>query len=206
MATRGMPKQLKGIFDHLWQDVVWVHYKWDLFLQLYDKREDVELLNRTAPAVFRVWEDVMLDEIVISICRVTDPATTGRKKNLTLDRLGGAIDGSSYSDLKREFKKGLLDLRPVLKFARDHRNRRIAHVDLATRLNSHPEPLSDLNKRRIENALEAIATLMNLVEGYFQNSATVYKLGIPRGEGRTLIYWLKKGYDQRRKPPRRRPA
>lgn len=173
MVRTKMPAALSEVFGELWQDVVWVHGKWAIFCQLYAEKDSVELLNNTAPSFFRICQDVLLDDVLLTICRITDPAQTGRKTNLCLERLVRHIDESAYCDLKDNATSLLTSFQQKLDFARDHRNRRIAHIDLQTRLKRHPTELSSITRQRVREALQAIDKIMNTIEYYFGDSTTL---------------------------------
>lgn len=176
-------------------DVTWVHSKWSIFLQLYLDKETIDLLNNTAPSYFRICQDILLDDTMLAICRLTDPARTGRKTNLSLRRLVDAIDAGGYNELKENVENVLASVQPRFEFARDHRNRRIAHIDFQTRLGSHPEPLSSITESKVKEALQAIGKVMNLVQYHFENGETLYSHSIADDDGNNLLYWLRKGYD-----------
>src|SRR5206468_6112207 len=40
-----IPSELKAVRDALWQDVVFVHTKWNIFKELHSTKESVDLLN-----------------------------------------------------------------------------------------------------------------------------------------------------------------
>ena len=132
MTVTSMPPELAEVYGELWQDVVWVHDKWNIFLQLYSDKEAIDLLNKTAPSFFYICQYVLLDDTMMAICRLTDPAQTGRKTNLSLQRLVDTVDDATYPDLKSNIVNVLATMQSKFEFARDHRNRRIAHAGLQT--------------------------------------------------------------------------
>jgi len=191
-----MPLHIYEIYVEIWQEVVWVHSKWNIFLQLYSDSETIALLNNTAPSYFRICQDVLLDDIMLSICRLTDPAQTGGKTNLSLRRLVDNIEANKNDKLKDIVKK-ILDLaEPNFEFARDHRNRRIAHNDLQTRMKTHLEPLSSYTNDKVNDALKNIGNVMNVVQHHYESSETLYSHCISPDDGNDLLYWLRKGYDK----------
>jgi hypothetical protein len=197
MRIAALPSELAPVYIEIWQDVSWVYGNWAIFLQLYSDDDAISLLNNTAPSYFRVCQDTLLNDILMAICRLTDPAKTGSKTNLSLQRLVDTVDESTNKNLKSELVR-LLDLAQTnFDFARAHRNRRLAHIDLKTRMNSHPEPLSGITQKSLQEALDSIATIMNTVQRHFDNGETVYSHPIMPDDGKDLLYWLRKGYDNR---------
>ena len=92
-AIAAMGSPLGDIYHSLSDEVSWLHLKWNDFRELFANRENVDLFNAAAPAYFhdlqrQTWEDVLLH-----LCRVTDPAESGRqrKPNLSIRRLPGLV-------------------------------------------------------------------------------------------------------------------
>jgi hypothetical protein len=202
MTGQNMPDPLRAIYDPLWQDVVWVNTKWEQFLNLYGDQAAVALLNDTAPAFFHICQDVLWDEVLMSICRLTDPSRAGNRENLTIRRLIDNVDEITYPVLKTQVEAEFLASERFFEPARQHRNRRIAHVDLPTRVNSHPTPLSGVNKRDVDEALMAVGRIMNAIEGHFSDSETAYGGAIMQGGSETLLYWLRQGRENSRRGSR----
>jgi hypothetical protein len=196
MIERGMSPQLAEVYKELIKDVNWLYFKWNIYLQLYADQENVKLLNNTAPTYFSVCQEMMQDDTLLAIGRLTDPAQTGSKTNLSLQQLVDTINEVAYPVLRSEVMDVLTAAKPKFEVARDHRNRRIAHIDLETRLNKHPQPLSDATKHIIEEALEAIAQALNTVERHF-DTKTEFSEQIVPNDGKTLLHWLRLGYANR---------
>src|SRR5689334_19928229 len=91
-----MPDDLREMYDNLWNEVAGIHSQWKIFYQLFTNEERVDFLREMAPSFFGVLQNAFLDNIVVMLCRITDPEETGKKKNLTLERLVHSIDASIY--------------------------------------------------------------------------------------------------------------
>jgi hypothetical protein len=116
-----------------------VHIRWcrlfTIFTQysnLFGKsKERVALLNDTAGPFFKNVQDTFHDEILLGICRLTDPAQSKKKVNpnrnvsvLRLARLVSQIPaGIKIVTLADEAKNSA-------NFARVHRDKKISHSDL----------------------------------------------------------------------------
>lgn len=90
-AIAAMGSPLGGTYHSLSDEVSWLHLKWNDFRELFADRETVDLLNSAAPAYFhelqrQTWEDVLLH-----LCRVTDPPLSAGKPTLTIRRLPGLV-------------------------------------------------------------------------------------------------------------------
>lgn len=161
--SENVEKILQAISDELGN----LHLKWLFFLQLYDEKEEIiDLLNESAPMFFGVCQSIFLNDVILSISRLTDPSQTDNKANLTLEQLLDAID-PSCNQLKTELKAILSHIKCNSDFARVSRNRRVAHTDLKTYFQEHPEPLPDTTKEKIEEVLFGLRDFINKVELHF---------------------------------------
>lgn len=99
------------------------------YANLFGKsKERVELLNKTAGGFFGAVQDNFHNEIMLGICRLTDPAKIAGKSNLTIRLLPEFIKDS---DLRQEVETKVSEAVALSKFARDRRNKFISHSDLA---------------------------------------------------------------------------
>jgi hypothetical protein len=192
---REMPEGLAKIYEGIHQEASWLHAKWKIFRQLFGASEEqIDLLNRTAPGFFVIIEDVLLDEIVLSFGRLTDPLTTGQgprtRENLSLARLVESLKVTEPLEFCESIGASVSALHEHCKVFRDWRNRRIAHTDLPTALKYHPDPLPGISRKMIEDALQMISRLLNRVLGHFENVETGYDDVTIRGDGETIIFYL----------------
>ena len=104
--TQVLPNEIGEVHEELFQDICWLHAKWKVFRQLYSKTpETVELLNKSAPSFFRLSEDMLVDDVLLTISCLTDPKQTFKRENLTLERLASCIDETKYPVLKAEIEQ-----------------------------------------------------------------------------------------------------
>jgi HAMP domain-containing protein len=85
-----MPEGVRDVYDPLNKVAITTHYHWQLMLQLYDGKERADLLNRFGGIVFGRIQQMMLADVVLGICRLTDPATVPsnpKKQSLSIPRL-----------------------------------------------------------------------------------------------------------------------
>jgi hypothetical protein len=105
---------------------LWEHYR-TLFAGS-DKRR--ELLQTTAPIFFRDLNLMFIEQLVQRICRLTDDAQTGKRKNLTVKFLLEHTDFTSAPGTKEKLlrlSEPIHRFRGKIKVARD---RFISHLDL----------------------------------------------------------------------------
>lgn len=145
-------------------------------------------------------QDGLIYDILLTMSRLTDPAESFKKENLTLDRLLLMLKRNKRED--EDFVEGvernLKSLKDECQLFRDIRNRRIANSDLGTALDYHPNPLPDVSRKMIETALGGFRKLLNEIEKSFDGNETEYLDFDLRGN--SIIHYLKeaKAYHQHR--------
>ena len=201
MLDEVIPSEFREKYKALRSDICHLHREWGIFRRLYvSGGNTVELLNKAASGFFRICEDLLADDILLSISRLGEQKQTSGRDNLTLEHLVASVDAERYADLRRELDELLLTSKNKCVFARKQRNRRIAHNDLSTRLHvkSLPPPITT----DVDAALESIRALMNAIEKYFNspvycNDKNIAFVDYPHfltfdADGAQLIDWLHK--------------
>lgn len=187
----GFPPEVREVFDALRGEVTFLHEIWDTYEQLFGTEESVAALNDTAPGAFAFLGYVLRHDLVMTICRVTDPKGTGKRENLTLDRLLHVIscqptDPRLVSKLEAQLKEIEAACRPF----RVRRNRTLGHLDLQTALRKHPEPLPAIERTRIVDLLKRIADFMNDIFGHY-TAAHADFVPTVTGPARNIVHGLR---------------
>ncbi len=183
---------LKMYFEEIKDEVIWLHAKWINFRQVYAvSEEQINLLNRVASTFFYIVQEMFWTDIILTLSRLTDPKKSNKKENLTFDRLVYEIDTQKHPELSAGVINDLNILKDICIPFRDRRNRIVAHIDLATALKVHSEPIPGISRQMVEDVLKVIRQLMNRIEIYFTNSETGYQHFIQTGDGESLIWVLK---------------
>ncbi len=84
-AIAKAPAPINEVFDALSQKLANVHARWKIYNNIYshsDKR--IDMLNEASPGVFYHLQNLLIDDVVLGICKVNDPASTGPIKTLLL--------------------------------------------------------------------------------------------------------------------------
>jgi hypothetical protein len=126
------------------------------------------------------------------LCRLTDPVDTGGKANLTLQRLAPLVDPT----IRGSTEVFLATATACTAFARDWRNRRIAHADLGLALQRPVSPLADASRKDVGDALKAIADLLNHLESHYRQGAMVVYDDYTNPNGAVaLLYVIRDGLE-----------
>lgn len=195
--------ELGPLFHALDNEVSWLHAKWKQFRHLYATPETVDLLNEAAGFFFRVVQDMMWEDAVLHVTRLTDPPSTGRKHkkhNLTLLRLPPAI---ALAELSTRVGGFVAKAEAAAAFARDWRNRHIAHRDLHLALGSGAEPLMAASRSHMETALSHIRDAMNAVNGHYWGSMTDYVRFLAHDDAAALTHNLRAALAARKRKHKR---
>lgn len=93
---------------------------------------------------FRVFEDVLVDNILITFAKLSDPIGTPGKENLSLERICVMVKRKD-KQLSKELRSSLLLIRKYCDFAIQHRHKRLAHFDYRTQMNLDTLPNFPVN-------------------------------------------------------------
>ena len=189
-----MGEPLGALYSALWQEVAVLHFHWKEYVELFGtKPERINLLNQAAPTFFRMLQDELWESTLLHLARLTDPANSRGKQdrsNLTIQALPTLITDTK---LKDEVSKLIAEAIKLTEFCRDWRNRHIAHRDLKLVLEQPTTPLAAGSRAQVNEALKAIANVMNALDGHYFKSETRYDLVGPLGGAVSLLYVLDEG-------------
>lgn len=190
IAKMGEP--LGTLYSALWQHVAVMFVHWLEYVELFGtKPSRIDVLNRAAPHFFRMIQDALWDVALLHLARITDPAFSGKDKpNLSIQALPSLV---SDPKLNAEVQNAVGIALSATNFARDWRNRLIAHRDLKLALEQPTAPLADETLRQVSDALKSLEALLNVLARYYFDSETRFDL-VPRRNGSiSLLYVLRAG-------------
>jgi len=192
----GLP--LGPIYNALYNEVVWLHAKWQQYRILFvESQERLDLLNGTAGFFFSVIQKVLWEDILLHIALLTDRPQSSGKDNLTLLQLIPALQASPIAT---EIETLVKQAEKHAEFARDLRNRHLAHRDLHLATNDQATPLSEVSRENIEHALGAMRAVLNKMESHFWQSEVLFTRFLAPDDAESLVYYLKVGLDAEKQP------
>jgi hypothetical protein len=200
MGDRKLPEQVKDehvrvlgahlgpVYYALYNQVAWLHAKWIQYRALFGHSpERVDLLNGVAPSLFHLIQDVLWKDVLLHIARLTDPAKSAGKDNLTLRLL--AEESNVPAGVEKLVQKATLESA----FVRDWRNRRLAHADLGLALGAGAEPLAEASRAGIERALFSIRAVLNHIWQHYNGTEIGFESIRAAGDANALIRFLQSG-------------
>jgi hypothetical protein len=162
-----MGNELGDVFHHLMQEAAFLHLKWNEYIILFGTGpERVDLLNRAAPGFFHLVQDSWWDDLLLHISRMTDDRTDV----LTVKRLPKLVQAA----IRDEVHARLDVLDKAAKFARDLRNRHIAHRNIDIALKRAVVPLPSSSREQVRGAIQALDRLLHFVEYHFLNTEPTF--------------------------------
>jgi hypothetical protein len=169
---RIMGSDLGTTYNALWQQLAWLHGKWAAYVELFGTKESrIDLMNEAAPRFFRIVQDSLWDDVLIHIARLTDPPQSKGHDNLTIQRLPPLVRSTVKVEVETKVGAALA----TCAFARDWRNRRIAHGDYQLALNlPGANPLKSASRRLVRDALGSLCNVVNAVGLHYLDSTSFF--------------------------------
>jgi len=189
-----MPSQIAEVFQELEGEIQWLYARWIIYRQLFASSERrIDLLNESASVFFYIVQDVLLGEVQVALSKLTDSARSGKDDNLSLEQLQSRVEVQCEQKLAATLRKLLDDLLAKCQCIRLHRNKRLAHFDLKTAIQSTSNPLPGVSRQTIQEALNLVCEYMNTIERHYTQPETSYENFIMHSDANALVALLKSG-------------
>lgn len=161
-----MGAEFGEVFHALRQDFFLLYLKWNEFVALYGKDEaHVAQLNRAAPGFFWLVQETWWDDILLHVARLTDE----RSDVLSLARLRRFVRVGLRDEVETRWTAAVA----ATEFARDRRNRQIAHRNLDLALSRAATPLAPASRADVRGGLSAMAALLDYVDSVYTGAGDV---------------------------------
>lgn len=185
-----MGDELGDMYEMLWQECALLNLRWNEYVELFGKSPHrIDLLNEVAANFAWLMQDTLWETVLLHLCRMTDPPNQGRgRDNLSLGQLLPLV----RADLRDEVQRLASVATDATSFARDWRNRRIAHKDLglATKRANRLEQASHLAVRM---GVEAIGSCLNAIDHAYRDTTTAWSMADGVHGAESLLYYLESG-------------
>ena len=179
---------LGPLYHALHNEVIWLHAKWLEYRKLYAQSEErIDLLNGTAAFFFRVVQDVLWDDVLMHIARLTDPPKQKKFENLTFRRLPEAVPDQPLANELRKLVKNALERS---QFARQWRNKHLAHSDLSLAIDGKATPLPGVSRLHVEEALSCFREILNRLHVSYLNGEVAYDRFLTNEDAEALVHHL----------------
>lgn len=190
-----IPEKLRETYAHLAGNVMWTYGALEELTFLFGTSENVHLLNETAQAFFVRHQGLLINDIALSLSRMTDKKQSGSRKNpqenLTLARLLDLPD-AQCQQLRTELKKRWARISDAAKQLRTYRHKRLAHSDLAHHLYPSTKLGADISIGSMKKLLDQISDFLSTFDCFFTGvETTSYSPPASYGDADDLIAYLK---------------
>lgn len=186
-------KELGELYSALWQQLNWLHRKWGDYVALFGTKPDrLTIFNRAASDFFGTVQTSLWEDALLHLARITDSPKSAGKPNLTFRRLPELIEREDVRNSVETLLRTSLDLTD---FARDWRNKRIAHRDLSLALERPTEPLKPASRSSVNEALTALGEVLNCVSLAYLGSTTMFEFvqEPTAGGSLSMLHYLRAG-------------
>jgi len=128
---------INDVFLALRDQCQWLDASYTTFCALYVSGEETKtLLYKTAPVFFYEHNRVLHQHFILQACKLTDDATTGKKRNLTFLQVNSMLSAHGLMTAEIEaISKNLAEYRELIK---NSRHWVVSHFDLDTTMADEP--------------------------------------------------------------------
>lgn len=160
-------------FHHCCQELWRVSSNWDRYEALFGSQERVDILNSSDGAFWYAMQSILHEHVLLGICRLTDPAGSGSRQNLSVKRLLELDPTDTKSGLAARVQSAAIATR----FARTWRDKRISHNDLQ-HISGDASLLESSTGRKVSDAIVAIHDVLRwIMARYFDGDMFLHDLG-----------------------------
>ncbi len=191
-----MGAELGPLYVGLMQDVLWLNDKWEQFLSLFGhSKERVAVLNDAASHLFGLLQEVFWSDVLLHMARLTDRPSVADHDTLSLRALPGLLPDNT---VRSEIEGSLTILLSQVAFARDWRNRRLAHTDRDLALKQlSAKPLQPGKRSEVSNALKTMSDILNKLDAHYCNTNMQYEDFSIVSDTDALIDLIQRGMSRR---------
>jgi hypothetical protein len=184
----------RGIYEQLYSQVSLLTFNWLTYKKLFSvDQEQIDLLDRTGRSFFQAYHDTLLNDVLLSLSRITDNPKSAKGARISLRRLllhlDLNVDPVFTSKFKTLIEQAEQDCVPV----RQHRNKQVAHLSLDTVVNSRLNPLPDLNVKQIDDALGKVQKALILYSLTVLDESHLFEPIQAVRDATSLLFFLQRG-------------
>jgi len=180
------------LYDSLYNEIISIEHKWIEFKELFGEKESrFEIMNKTAPYFFYIIQNVLWENLVLGIARITDPISTSGKKNATIIAIPYYLTDLNF---KTKIENIIKEIEDRADFCRDWRNRIISHKDLILSIDpQNAKPLKTATRLKFKEVLAQIRELINAIELKYFNQRVGFEYLESENGALNLLHYLESG-------------
>lgn len=160
-------------YYHSYQELWRVSSNWDRYEALFGTEKRVSLLNESGGTFWYEIQNMLFEHVLLGLCRLTDPAGCGKKKNLSIWRLV-ELDFSTHN---RRLYQRATNASRCTEFARTWRDKRIAHNDLE-QISGAANKLLPATRKKVTAAIISIHDVLRWIYAkHFNGEIYLFEIG-----------------------------
>ena len=177
-------------FLALRQECVWVQSCFNTFCALFESSDETSaVLHQSAPAFFRDINLILLEHFILQVCRITDPASSNGRENLTIKNLNQTLtkEGLFSTEIAEQAER----IHKYRTLIVDARNQIVSHADktkILSRTESNPHARSD-----VEDFFSGLYKYVDLVGEALGVGPLDFTYTGSEGDVEALVSCLKRG-------------
>lgn len=111
-----------NVSESIKHEIIILNINWSMYKDVFEDENRRVLLSEISPIVFSIFQRLLLNEVGLALCRLTDPAQQGKSKNKnnTMYQLLSMLNHDTQS---------LEELKLLIEPVRSARNKFFAHSD-----------------------------------------------------------------------------
>lgn len=186
-----MPPTSAKVYGYLAGEILRTRAKWIYYRQLFmDSERRVKKLSDAGNDFFGELQNILINDLILSLSRLTDPARIGQHENLTVALFIERLREESESALAEKLESKFAELSTSVESLRAHRKKRVAHHDLSAVTRPADNPLPPLTLRDMRVAIEVIEAFLSIAHNHFTNGAFLWDELRPMGDANALMVRL----------------
>jgi hypothetical protein len=159
--------EIRKLFVAFREQCIWLQDCYNAYAALYDTGDDTkQLLHAAASLFFRDLNLILIEYVLLQVCKITDPPVTLGHPNLTIDHVNDELRKANL--MTPEIEQYAAGMKSYCRQIKDARNKLISHLDRDTILNQ-----LELGA----HAQQDVETFFNNLHGYTD------AVGVAVGEG-----------------------
>ena len=177
-------------FEHLNNDFFDLRVDWRFYRSLFGtNKETVDMLNEISGPTAYILEKAFFERTLLGLRKLTDPLKAGKRARASVS-IRGLVE-FSYLKEDTELANRIERAAEAASFARDWGNKKIAHSDLKYRSGAYQ--LEPASRRKVEDAMDAIAAVLKWVARVHKNTALATHPIPPLNDERQFLRALYEG-------------
>jgi hypothetical protein len=188
--------KLGEYFSYIYDDVYYLIYVWQEFNELFGKStKRLDVLNESTSSFFSLVQNLMMANIVLGICRLTDPIKPPRidTTHLSLYILPKEINEPNF---KKEIYTICSKIKKEAKEIRDARDNYIAHTDYQKLVDGQ---VMKIQYDSVEKTIDLFYQVLKAFYVKYYKSDLQKEIVTPLKGAETLLYLINDGIEYRKR-------